>query len=91
MAAPTRDTLNMRIKPEDRALFDQAARIQGKTRTDFVLEAARRAAEEAMLDRAVVRVDAAAYADFVRRLDEPAQPNERLKRTMRTRAPWERS
>ncbi len=90
MPTAPRDTLNMRIKPEDRALFDHAAKIQGKTRTEFVLEAARRAAEEAMLDRAVVRVNAAAYADFVRRLDEPAQPNERLKRTMRTKAPWER-
>lgn len=91
MANVARDTLNMRIRPEDRTLFDQAAKIQGKTRTEFVLEAARRAAEEAMLDRAIVRVSAEAYADFMRRLDEPVQANERLKRTMRTKAPWERS
>ena len=45
MPTPARDTLNMRIKPEDRSLFDWAAKAQGKTRTDFILEAARRAAD----------------------------------------------
>jgi len=49
-----RDTLNLRIKPEERGLIDRAATITGKTRTDFVLEAARHAAEEALLDRRVL-------------------------------------
>ena len=49
--APRRDTLNLRIKPADRGLIDRAATLTGKTRTDFVLEAARRAAEDALLDR----------------------------------------
>lgn len=89
MPRPARDTLNMRIRPEDRSLFDWAAKAQGKTRTDFILEAARRAAEEALLDRTVIRVDAAAYADFLARLDAPPAPDARLSRTMRGRAPWE--
>jgi uncharacterized protein (DUF1778 family) len=89
MPTSARDTLNMRIKPEDRSLFDWAAKVQGKTRTDFILEAARRAAEEALLDRAVVQVSAKSYAQFVARLDAPPSPNEQLKRTMRTKAPWE--
>jgi uncharacterized protein (DUF1778 family) len=79
----------MRIKAEDRALFDWAAKAQGKTRTDFILEAARRAAEEALLDRAVIQVDAKAYTEFVARLDAPPSPNERLKRTMQAKSPWE--
>jgi uncharacterized protein (DUF1778 family) len=41
MTQPARDTLNMRIKPEDRSLFDWAAKALGKTRTDFILDAAR--------------------------------------------------
>ncbi|MDI4655367.1 DUF1778 domain-containing protein [Xanthobacter autotrophicus] len=89
MTATARDTLNMRIKPEDRSLFDWAAKAQGKTRTDFILEAARRAAEDVLLDRTVVHVGEEAYADFLARLDAPPAPNERLKRTMRTKAPWE--
>lgn len=33
-----RYTLNIRLKPEDRSLIDWAAKAQGKTRTDFILE-----------------------------------------------------
>ncbi|HEY0849258.1 MAG TPA: DUF1778 domain-containing protein [Bradyrhizobium sp.] len=89
MPASARDTLNMRIKPEDRTLFDWAAKVQGKTRTDFILEAARRAAEEALLDRAIVQVSAKSYEQFIARLEARPSPNERLKRTMRTKAPWD--
>jgi uncharacterized protein (DUF1778 family) len=84
-----RDTLNLRIKPEERGLIDRAAIITGKTRTDFVLEAARHAAEEALLDRTVLRVSLEAYAAFLARLDEPPKPNERLRRTMQATPPWE--
>ena len=84
-----RDTFNFRIKPEDRGLIERAATITGKTRTDFVLEAARRAAEEALLDRTVFTVSPAAYVAFLARLDEPPKPSERLRRTMQTVPPWE--
>ncbi len=47
--------LNLRIKPSARNLIDRAAELTGKTRTDFVLEASQRAAEEALLDRTVFR------------------------------------
>ncbi len=47
-AVVRRDTLNLRIEPGDRGLIDRAALATGKTRTDFVLEAARRAAEDAL-------------------------------------------
>jgi uncharacterized protein (DUF1778 family) len=84
-----RDTLNLRIKPEERGLIDRAATLTGKTRTDFVLEAARQAAEEALLDRTVFTVSPEAYAKFLARLDEAPKPNERLRRTMRSSPPWE--
>jgi uncharacterized protein (DUF1778 family) len=88
--ATTRDSLNLRIKPELRGLIDRAARLAGKNRTDFVLEAARRAAEDALLDRTVFSVSPRAYAEFLQRLDAPPQPNERLRRTMQAQAPWDR-
>lgn len=86
---PPRDTLNLRIKPELRGLIDRAAAAQGKTRTDFVLEASRRAAEEALLDRVVFAVDEATYREFLARLDAPPQENRRLGKTMTTPAPWD--
>jgi uncharacterized protein (DUF1778 family) len=87
---PPRDSLNLRIKPELRGLIDRAAQLAGKNRTDFVLEAARRAAEDALLDRTVFSVSPKAYAEFLKRLDAPPQPNDRLRRTMQTKAPWDR-
>jgi uncharacterized protein (DUF1778 family) len=88
-AVPKRDTLNIRIKPEERDLIDRAAHARGKNRTDFILDAARQAAEDALLDRTVFAVNPEAYAEFLSRLDAPAQPNDRLRRTMQTPAPWD--
>ena len=88
-SVPKRQTLNLRIKPEERGLIDRAAKTLGKTRTDFVLDAARRAAEDALLDRTGFTVSPKAYAEFLARLDAPPQPNERLQQTMKTSAPWE--
>jgi uncharacterized protein (DUF1778 family) len=85
-----RDTLNIRIKPEVRGLIDRAAALTGKNRTDFVLDAAQRAAEDALLDRTVFVLNPKAYAEFLTRLDAPPQPNERLRRSLKTPAPWEK-
>jgi uncharacterized protein (DUF1778 family) len=85
-----RDTLNLRIKPELRLLIDRAADATGRNRTDFVLSAARRAAEEALLDRTNFVVDPKTYAEFVARLDAPPRPNARLRRTLLTPAPWQK-
>ena len=85
-----RQTLNIRIKPEERGLIDRAARASGKTRTDFILDAARRAAENTLLEQTLIRVGPDAFNAFLTRLDAPPQPNERLRKTMQTMPPWER-
>ena len=87
---PRRETLNLRVKAEERGLIDRAAALTGKTRTDFVLEAARRAAVDALTERALFVVDAGRYAKFLVALDAPPMPNARLIKTMRTTPPWDR-
>lgn len=89
--AKRRETLNIRIKADERGLIDRAARARGQNRTDFILEAARRAAEDALLDRALITVSPEAYREFVKRLDAKPRPNARLRRTMQTAAPWEKA
>lgn len=83
-----RETLNIRIRPEERGLIDRAAKVRGTNRTDFILDAAKRAAEDALLDRALISVSPKAYAEFVKRLDAPPKPNERLRKTMKKAPPW---
>jgi uncharacterized protein (DUF1778 family) len=85
---PRRETPHMRMTAVERDLLDRAAESAGKTRTDFILEAARRAAEEALLDRAPMVVSPEACVKFLKRLDRTAQPSERLRRTMQAKAPW---
>jgi uncharacterized protein (DUF1778 family) len=86
---PSRSMINIRVKPAERALIDQAAAVQGKSRTDFMLDASRRAAEETLLDQTLLRVDRETYDRFVELLDAPPRPNEKLRKLMQTRAPWD--
>ena len=87
--ASKREALNIRIKSDVRDLIDRAAELAGKNRTDFVLDAARRAAEETLLDRTVFTVSPKAYCEFLARLDAPPTPNKRLLKSIQTPAPWE--
>jgi len=89
--ATRRETLNIRIKPEERNLIDRAARLRGKNRTDFILDAVRSAAEEALYDQAIISADPETYARFLAQLDMQPSPNERLRKTMQTPAPWEKA
>ncbi len=87
--------IDIRVRPDERALIDRAASVhraasvQGKSCSDFMLEASRRAAEQALLDQTVLRMDAATYGRFVELLDSPPRPNAALRRLMLTKAPWE--
>ena len=81
-------SLNLRIPAAERGLIDRAAKSSGKTRTDFILSAARRAAEEELLDRTIFVVRPATDAKFLAMLDAPPRPNERLRRTMQATPPW---
>jgi uncharacterized protein (DUF1778 family) len=90
-APSKRETLNIRIRAEERGLIDRAAKTRGVNRTDFILGAARIAAQEALLDQVLITVNTQAYEAFLTRLDMPPQPNKRLRETMQTQAPWEKT
>jgi uncharacterized protein (DUF1778 family) len=83
------DSVNIRISPEIRGLINRAAALSGTDRTDFILKAARAAAEEKLLDQREIRVSPKAYAEFLNRLDQPPRFNERMRKTMHASAPWE--
>ena len=75
---------------EQKALIDRAASRLGKTRTEFMLDSAREAAENALLDRRLFLLDASNHANFVARLGAPAEPSAALKKPLATSAPWAR-
>ena len=86
-----RETLNLRIPAAERGLIDRAAQASGKTRTDFILSAARRAAEDELLNRTIFVVSPSTYAKFLAMLDAPPKPNERLRRTMKATPLWSKA
>jgi len=87
MADTATHAVNLRVRDDIRGLIDRAARAQGKTRSDFMIDAARRAAEEALLDQTLVRVDAETYAHFMAVLDEPPS-GPGFDRLMNAPSPW---
>jgi uncharacterized protein (DUF1778 family) len=87
--APKGATLNLRIQATARDLIDRAAEALGKSRTDFMIEAARREAEAVLLDRCFFVLDPAAFRAFTAALDKPPAENVRLRRLLQTPGPWE--
>ena len=92
--AQTRETLsvsiNIRAKTKQRDLIDQAADRLGRSRSDFMLEAACREAENVLLDQAFFTVDDGTFAKFQALLDNPLPPNDQLRRLLKTKAPWDK-
>lgn len=86
-AKPASHAVNLRVRTDARAVIDRAARSTGKTRTEFILEAASRAAEEALLDQVYVKVDASAFDFYSVVLDKPAS-GEGYARLMSAPLPW---
>ena len=80
--------VNLRVRSDVRTLIDRAAKAQGKTRSDFMIDAARRAAEESLLDQALVRVDQATHEHFLQVLDQPPS-GEGYERLMTATKPWQ--
>ena len=85
-----RSLVNLRVSADDRDLITRAAEALGKNRSEFMMDAARQAARDALLDRTLFRLDSDRFDTFVALLDAPAAPNEKLKRLLSTPAPWER-
>jgi len=80
--------IHLRALPEQRDLIDQAARLLGKSRSDFVLEAACDKAQSVLLDQVFFSLEDAKFRAFTAMLDAPVQPNPRLDRLLAVKAPW---
>ncbi|QLA17361.1 DUF1778 domain-containing protein [Desulfolutivibrio sulfoxidireducens] len=87
--SPSRSgNINIRVALEQRNLIDQAASLCNKTRTDFILEAATKAARDAILDQVLYPVSAERFEAFQRLLDSPPEENERLRVLMARKPRW---
>jgi uncharacterized protein (DUF1778 family) len=83
--------INLRARPEQRDLIDQAADLLGKNRSDFMLEAACDKAQSVLLDQVFFRLDATRYRQFLSLLDAPPTANAGLERLLAVKPPWRRT
>ncbi|MGN6592473.1 MAG: DUF1778 domain-containing protein [Terriglobales bacterium] len=83
------EVINLRANQKQKQLIDKAAEALGRSRSDFMLDAACREAESVLLDRRVFVVSGEKFDEFVALLDRPPRRNLRLRRLLRTRARWE--
>src|SRR5947199_4094219 len=81
--------LSMRLPETDIAIIDRAATLRGRSRTDFVRDAAVRAAEDVLMDSRLIRMSPEGFAEFMEALSAPAAPVPDMVELARRRAPWE--
>jgi uncharacterized protein (DUF1778 family) len=82
--------LSLRLPESDLAIIDRAAELRGRSRTEFMRDAAVRAAEDAIMENRVIRLDAESFAAFVAELDRPGAPVPEMVELFKRRAPWDR-
>ena len=90
MASIREVNINLRARTSQKDLIDRAAQVQGKKRTEFMLEAACEKAERVLLDKVFFALDEERFQSFVRLLDAPVPNQKRLMKLLATKAPWER-
>ena len=81
--------ISMRLPEADVAMIDRAATLRGRSRTDFVRDAAVRAAEDVLMDSRLIRMSSEGFAEFMEALSAPAAPVPDMVELAKRRAPWE--
>jgi uncharacterized protein (DUF1778 family) len=80
--------IQVRVSAEAKALLKRAAALRGQKLSEFMLESARRQAEETILDQRTFFLDRAAHARFLRLLDAPPPPSGRARARLNRKPAW---
>jgi uncharacterized protein (DUF1778 family) len=86
---PKADQINLRVTEFQRNLMDHAAKVRGKNRTEFIVDAAVREAQAALSEQSTIFVDEETFDEFERLLNEPVPSTGALRELFATKAPWE--
>jgi uncharacterized protein (DUF1778 family) len=75
----------LRLSPEHHELFERAAEYHGQSLEDFIISAAMTVAEDVFdgPHSAAIQLSPAAYDKLLAYLDDPGEPNERLREAFR--------
>lgn len=82
------ETVTFRMDSNTLGMIRRAAKIQGRSVTSFVTQAARVQAQKDILDQRFFEVDAEAFQEIERILDEPGKVDEKLVELFRKSPKW---
>jgi uncharacterized protein (DUF1778 family) len=88
-ATKTEHPLSMRLPAGDIEIIDRAARVRGRSRTEFVRDAAVRAAEDVLMERTIVRMSPEGFSAFAKAIAGSGRAVNALVRVLERKAPWE--
>ena len=83
------DVIQIRASAEAKAVLNRAAALRGQKLSEFMLESARRQAEETILDQRAFFLDDEAHARFLALLHSPPEPSVEVRARFDRKAPWE--
>lgn len=83
--------LSMRMPDADLAIIDRAAQLRGRSRTEFMRDAAVRAAEDTIMENTLIRVSPEGFEAFVAALDAPGKPVPAMVDLLKRPAPWDKA
>ncbi len=75
---PKYDRLAARVTPEQKALIQRAANLEGRSLTDYVIASAEAAARETIQVHEVLRLSVQGAKQFFDAIQNSPEPNERL-------------
>jgi uncharacterized protein (DUF1778 family) len=81
--------LSMRMPEADLVLIDRAASLRGRSRTDFVRDAAVRAAEDVIMENTLIRMSTSGFDAFLDALASPPRVVPEMAEVLKRKAPWD--
>lgn len=88
VAQEKRSSMSMKILPSQKSIILQAARLKGKSMTEFMVENSVVAAENTILDQTLFALDSDAFEAFEKALGDPVDTSA-VKALLKVEAPWD--
>ena len=84
------DVIQIRASAETKSILNRAASLRGQKLSEFMLDSARRQAEETILDQRNFFLDPNDHDKFLAMLDAPERPSEELRNRVKRKPSWDR-
>lgn len=85
----TKKKINLKVDPHRGDVIDRAAAVAGKTRTEFMVDASYREAQELLLGQTTFYLLKEGWDTFMEILDNPPESSAARKALQEHKAPWQ--